>query len=256
MQTNNDDWDSHWELFGDPTSGHAANRYRKRLLAELIGRPSDESHIFDFGCGQGEIAVHLASRFRKCQVVGLENSDSGVKRAEKRAAEIGVGALFLQRDLMVFPSETDPLLEMSDVAVCSEVLEHLDSPIEFLTNVSRFMKKSSTLIVTVPSGPMTKFDKLLGHRRHFSRASISEVISAAGFEILKVQRAGFPFFNIYRLGAMLRGDQLISDLKNATETGKPSLSYRLMMKTFDILFKLNFPNSPFGWQLIVVARRT
>src|SRR5207247_2369477 len=99
-------------------------------------------------------------------------------------------------DLFATQPEIAPLEGWANAAVCSEVLEHVDSPVAFLRAASRYLMEGSTLVVTVPGGPFSAFDRHIGHRQHFTRASIRRVLENAGFEIERVTLAGFPFFNI------------------------------------------------------------
>src|SRR6185437_3453056 len=141
------------------------------------------------------------------------------------------------------------LKQAADVAICSEVLEHLDKPLLFLQNASRLFKKNGKLIVTVPDGYRSAYDHHIGHRRHFKSKEIKQLLEKAGFEVDIILTAGFPFFNLYKLLVILRGKKLIMDIKQKT------LSYgaRCMMFIFYWLFKMNVSWSPWGWQLIVVA---
>jgi hypothetical protein len=66
-------------------------------------------------------------------------------------------------------------------------------------------------------------------------------------------RAGFPFFNLYRLVVILRGKTLIADAA-ASSRASMSLLARTVMRVFEILFKVNLPNSPWGWQMVAIGR--
>jgi hypothetical protein len=59
-----------------------------------------------------------------------------------------------------------------------------------------------------------------GRRQHFSHNSISQVTQASGFEVLRVYRIGFPFFNLYRLTVIARGANLIEDVRTGSN-GSP-----------------------------------
>ena len=61
-------------------------------------------------------------------------------------------------------------------------------------------------MVTVPGGPRTAFDRHIGHRRHYTTDALRAVLDAAGLEVELVQGAGLPFFNLYKLLVMMRGD--------------------------------------------------
>jgi hypothetical protein len=66
-------------------------------------------------------------------------------------------------------------------------------------------------------------------------------------------RAGFPFFNVYRAVVRARGEALIEDV--SAEHADPSGPARLAMAAFRALFRLNLTRSPWGLQLVALARR-
>ena len=70
------------------------------------------------------------------------------------------------------------------------------------------------------------------------------------FEVEAVGRRGFPFFNLYRLMVILRGEKLIAD---AGGTRELPVGARLAMACFRFLFRFNGPGP--GWQLLAVARK-
>ena len=96
-------------------------------------------------------------------------------------------------------------------AVCSEVLEHLDDPEAMLANVRPFLAPGCKLVITVPAGPRSAFDKHIGHRAHFTTTRLERTLRAAGLDVVDLRGAGFPFFNLYRLAVVLRGKKLIED---------------------------------------------
>src|SRR5690606_32387947 len=140
-------------------------------------------------------------------------------------------------------------------AVCSEVLEHVDDPAAFLREARRLLAEDARLVVTVPGGPMSAFDRHIGHRQHFTRASIRRVLEGAGFEVERTWLSGFPFFNLYRLTVIARGERLVRDV----ESGGRGPTSRLadgVMAAFRGVFRLNLGDSRFGWQVVALARKT
>src|SRR5262249_54462953 len=136
-----------------------------------------------------------------------ELSERGVAIARTRAPQ----ARFLRRDLLV-DGETDPSVSRwATHAVCSEVLEHVDEPERLLANSAAFLAPDARVIVTVPGGPMSAFDRHIGHRRHFTPAALAGTLGKAGYEVEMVSGAGFPFFNLYRLLVILQGQRLVEE---------------------------------------------
>lgn len=140
----------------------------------------------------------------------------------------------------------------ADLIVFSEVLEHLDNPSKFLGKISFYLKESGILILTVPSGPRSKYDIFIGHRVHYTPKSFSKVIknTTENYNIDKIYRTGFSFFNLYKSIIILRGKSLIKDVSK----GHVSKFAILFMNLFNFLFNFNIKKSSFlGWQLIAIC---
>ena len=102
---------------------------------------------------------------------------------------------------------------------------------------------------------MSAFDRHIGHRQRFTRTSITAVLEKAGYTVEKVYLAGFPFFNLYRLLVIARGEGLARDIEMQSRGISASLA-SFTMKFFRLLFYGNLSDSPFGWQIVAVARKT
>jgi 2-polyprenyl-3-methyl-5-hydroxy-6-metoxy-1,4-benzoquinol methylase len=248
------DWDRHWNRFGRAVRDNPATLYRRHLIWDGMRRQSAGARILDIGSGQGELAIWLAQEFPGTEIRGVEYSAAGVDRSREAATEarIGMRLSFSQRDLLEPQVMEDSERHWATVAICSEVLEHVDFPEVLLANAREYLDPECCLIVTVPSGPRTSFDRHIGHRRHFTKRSLSEVLEKSGFEVLVLRRAGFPFFNLYKLVVLLRGRALIADLDRDSPAPYSRLS-DAVQRVFGIAFKWNLDSSPFGWQLYASA---
>jgi 2-polyprenyl-3-methyl-5-hydroxy-6-metoxy-1,4-benzoquinol methylase len=251
-----DDWDAHWSNYGD-TSGdlNPANRMRERVILSLLGEIAGGSTILDIGSGQGDLAFLLAERFSDSKVVGVEYSAEGVARARRTAAERSSTATFLERNLLEPIPDGEAASVQAQYAVCSEVLEHVDDPAELLGHAKAYLAPGCRLVITVPGGPRSAFDRHIGHRQHFTPASLASAIERAGLEVVRTARAGFPFFNLYKSLVIARGEKVIADVESHDDPGSGgSGAARSVLKVLDRLFYLNAPPGPFGWQIVGVAR--
>jgi len=247
--TDRDAWDAHWSEINDATELNPAQIYRHRLLTQLVQRFRKSSDtIIDFGSGQGDLIRMLAPTIKNCRVLGFELSVTGIAIARTKTPNAEFYAIDLQTD---DPPYAD-IQGMGTLGVCSEVIEHLDHPHKFLVNVKKFMAPGSKLIITVPSGPMNAFERSIGHRQHFTQESITHLVQMAGLTVFATYRAGFPFFNLYKLIAKMRGEKAREDA-GASANGRPSALLKIVFAVFRLLFKFNFRDSPLGWQLIVIA---
>jgi SAM-dependent methyltransferase len=249
MPLERDDWNDHWAKYADSANENPAQAYRRRLIALALSSHGRPARILDIGSGQGDMAAYLRDVFPEAKIRGIELSQTGVDIARKKVPT----ATFTQRDLLE-PAVLSPAeREWATHAVCTEVLEHVEAPEVLLAAAQAYLAPGGWLFVTVPGGPMSAFDRHIGHRRHYRPADLRAVLESGGLETVAVSGAGFPFFNLYRLLVILRGKRLVQDAKS--EAGQLPWSARAVMRLFSVLFRLNLDNFPWGWQIVALARK-
>ena len=149
-------------------------RGRRRILGELMRglALAPGVQILDAGCGSGRNMVDLA---RLGTVTGLEISDVSFERARER----GVGEV-------VRGSITEaPLPDARfDVAVCLDVIEHIEDDLRALRELHRVVRPGGTLLVTVPAYQWlwSEHDVINHHKRRYTRKTLSAVAAQAGWD--------------------------------------------------------------------------
>ncbi|HEX6994498.1 MAG TPA: class I SAM-dependent methyltransferase [Gammaproteobacteria bacterium] len=152
--------------------------YVCRQLAAL-GR---KGTLLDFGCGWG---TQLEAAVRNgWQAVGLEVDPRKIDYCREHGLHAVLGDL---RDR--------PFPEASfDAAVAEQVFEHLYSPIEYMRELHRVLKPGGLLYVAVPNlggidarskGPRWDMVHPASHVRYFDRASLADLLSRCGFDVLR-----------------------------------------------------------------------
>jgi SAM-dependent methyltransferase len=242
-----DDWDRHWDDYASSAERNPAQRFRRKLILSMLRDAGNSAsvvpeRVLDIGSGQGDFAAEMAETFPGAKLLGLELSASGVEAARRKVP----GAEFVQWDLLADHRPPAHLLNWASHAVCAEVLEHLDEPERLLANASAWLEPACRLIVTVPGGPMSQFDRHIGHRKHYRPDELRALLERVGFDVESAHGAGFPFFNLYRRVVIARGSKLIRDVAS-----KPSIAARIAMRGFDQLFRWNLTTC--GWQTVAVA---
>lgn len=250
--TDQDDWDEHWDRYGEAAKGNPANDYRHAMILKLLGPLPKGSVLLDIGSGQGQFAVDFQVENPDVTVLGVEYSGEGVRRAQLAAQRAGTGARFYERDLL------EPVTLAADQppathAVCSEVLEHVEDPTRLLSHATALLAPGAKVIVTVPGGPRSAFDRHIGHFRHFTRSSLHQVLTDAGLDVDRVLRTGFPFFNLYKLAVIARGEKLVEDMARRGPAAESSRLEQAVTTVFRRTFPHNRDDSRFGWQLAAVA---
>jgi SAM-dependent methyltransferase len=148
-------------------------RGRRRVLARVIDGLALPAHarILDAGCGSGRNMVDLA---RRGTVTGIEVSDASVAVARER----GVGEV-IAGSVMQMPFADNGF----DLAVCLDVIEHLEDDLGALRELRRVVAPGGALLVTVPAYQWlwSGHDEVNHHRRRYTARSLRRVAEQAGW---------------------------------------------------------------------------
>ncbi|MCW3001224.1 MAG: Methyltransferase type 12 [Conexibacter sp.] len=248
VSADSDDWDRHWDDYAAAAEENPAQLYRRRLALRLLEADGTPQRLLDIGSGLGDFLLTASERWQQAELLGLEPSEVGVRRSQGKVPR----AQFITGNIMADADVPPDLERWATHAVCSEVLEHVDDDEGLLAASRRLMGAGCRLVVTVPGGTMSAFDRHIGHRRHYTPGSLASVLRQAGFEVELTAGAGFPFFNLYRSLVIARGERLVDDVRSGG--GVPSAAARAAMLAFRPLFRLNATRSPWGTQIVGVAR--
>jgi SAM-dependent methyltransferase len=146
----------------------AWERRRALLLGEL--RPGER--WLDLGCGAGRF-LGLAPNG-----IGVDVARGAVERARRHAADV---RLLEGDDLPVGHGEVS-------LVWCSEVVEHVADAVGLLQECRRVLAPGGRILLTTPGHPWWRrldpatFDPRSDHLRFFTRASLREVLTEAGFD--------------------------------------------------------------------------
>lgn len=244
-----DDWNDHWSRYASAVEQSPAQAYRRDLVFERLGldRAAGTPRIVELGSGQGDLSREIKMRWPHAELLGLDLSETGIEIARKKVPD----GVFVQADFTQPLPLADEFVGWATHAVCTEVLEHVEDPVLVLKNARRCLAPGARLVVTVPAGPMSAFDRHIGHRRHFTLELLREVLTGAGLELESMNGAGFPFFNLYRLLVVARGSRLVDDVAPG---GHMPRSANAALRAFSWLFRLNSDSTTRGWQLVATAR--
>ena len=154
--------DRHWWYRGRRT---VLNRVIKDLDLP------EHARILDAGCGSGRNMLELA---RRGTVSGVEVSDTSAELARERHAGEVISGSVVQ---MPFASES------FDLAVCLDVLEHLEDDLAAMQELRRVVAPDGSLLVTVPAYQWlwSGHDEVNHHRRRYTQRSLRSVAEKAGW---------------------------------------------------------------------------
>jgi SAM-dependent methyltransferase len=241
-----DDWEAHWSSFAEAAERNPAQAFRRRLVLARLAAHGPPERYLDIGSGQGDLALAVANRWPGAATAGIELTRRGVEIAAHKLPR----GRFQQFDLLTGEPPLPGFEAWATHATCSEVLEHVDEPERFLASARRWLAPGALLVVTVPGGPMSAFDRHIGHRRHYATGELGALLEATGFAVLECGGAGFPFFNVYRRTVIARGERLVSDVDAARGLSRPA---RTAMAVFDRLLAVNPTRGRRGWQVYAAA---
>ena len=118
--------------------GMRHNDVRKLLTAHVaLGRPCTD--ILDIGCGRGELLRSLA---------GGNHRLSGCDWLESLADSRGISYRAIDLNRTGLAGYDDIAF---DVVLCSDVIEHLESPAMLLREIARVLRPNGTAIISFPN---------------------------------------------------------------------------------------------------------
>jgi SAM-dependent methyltransferase len=180
---------------------------RNRLQA-LCFPPGRGNVLVEIGCGEGDVLLAMASRYRK--LVGTEMSAIRLDRARARLAAFDFTGILAQNESLA------PIADESvDRVLSADVIEHVVDPYRHIAEIHRILKPGGDFIVNTPNvafvlrrfqlalgvfpstsaGSEGLGDPLLfdgGHLHYFTMASLAGLLERHGFDIVK--RIGFGRF--------------------------------------------------------------
>jgi SAM-dependent methyltransferase len=171
--------EDHWWYVGRRRVIHAA--------VGTLGLPPG-ARILDAGCGSGRNMVEFA---QYGTVTGLELADASVALARAReVGEVVHGSVYE----MPFPADS------FDLGVSLDVIEHLDDDRLSLRELRRVVRPGGRALITVPAYPWlwSSHDRVNHHRRRYTRSSLLDAASDAGWEPVRVS-----YFNSLLLPAAI-----------------------------------------------------
>lgn len=161
------------------------HRVLRRLLAVM---PDAPVHVLDAGTGFGQHAYWLLRQDPRVHVTAVDVKDEYLERAERFFSDAGLAARidFRHADLTA-----QPLSEATfDLAMCVDVLEHIEDDEAALRNIARSLREGGLLVVNTPSDrggsdAPGEGEGFIGEhvRDGYSPADLQRWLEAAGFEV-------------------------------------------------------------------------
>jgi 2-polyprenyl-3-methyl-5-hydroxy-6-metoxy-1,4-benzoquinol methylase len=172
---------------------HRWSSLRGQTRHDLLARIStDAKQILEFGCGEAPLGAALKER-QKCRVVGIELDAKAAAIARKRIDDVYCA------DVREIVSILD---EQFDWIIGGDIVEHLDEPWSFLSDLRRVAAPGGHLLLSLPNIANAavvsdllhgRFDYVymgltcVGHVRFFTRRSIEDMLAIAGWTVVSIE---------------------------------------------------------------------
>ena len=222
----------------------AAPRFRVSTIIGLLHEFGPRS-VVDLGCGGGEMLLEVRREFPSSLLCGIDIAEHQILANR----ELSPGIEWRLADLEGDDPFDEGMEGRFDAVMATEIIEHVSNPDAFLRNARRLSSPGGgVLIVSTQSGPVLETERRVGHRRHFTAGEMTALLSASGWEPVRVWNAGFPFHDLSKRLANLDPDRTMRSFSEKPYTGLQN-SICLLLRW---LFKLNSKSR--GAQLFAVAR--
>jgi SAM-dependent methyltransferase len=183
------------EVLTKAYSGKSADYFcgvRRDIVDDLpAGRPLT---VLEIGCGSGATLSFAKSQGKAARVIGIELDPQSAATARNNVDEVLEGNV----EAMELPFAQSSI----DVAIMSEVLEHLVDPWRFLKKLHPLITKGGLLYASSPNVAHISILRMLlrnrwdytdcghldwTHLRWFTPATYREMIELAGFKVIWIR---------------------------------------------------------------------
>ena len=159
----------------DKDTGTGVDRSRRLLdqVTRHIAFPA-EGRLLDIGAGNGSLLRVFGKINPDWSMIGTETND---KLRDEIEAIPGVEAFHT--------AAPETLPGIFDLISMLHVLEHIPQPVAFLRGLSKKLGLNGNILIQVPYFCSNPFDLAIAdHCSHFTPASLSAVLNAAGYRVL------------------------------------------------------------------------
>jgi len=194
-----------------------AGSCRYKIILDIIINGKPES-VLDMGCGSGYLGFLIKKSAPQITVHGFDISDVALVKTEMIDLKYQ-----LDLDKQDIP-QTDGYY---DVAVCSELLEHIYDVKHGLEEMYRILKRGGLGIITVPNHGFWKFrlhsligklPSIIADERHlhtFNLALLKQKTEEAGFKVSKVDGCRSRFLILNKISTSLFSDTIILQVEKS-----------------------------------------
>jgi ubiquinone/menaquinone biosynthesis C-methylase UbiE len=155
-----------------------ARRYR-RWLCDLA-RPYLGEHPIEIGSGNGDYALEWVD-----SVISFTVTEAEDGRYRALADRFATHPVVNTMPLLLGDGSTASSVRTHSAAVAFNVFEHIPDDVGALKSLRDVVQPGGAVVLVVPAFPsaMSRFDRLVGHERRYTRASLQAAMTAAGLRV-------------------------------------------------------------------------
>ncbi len=208
---------------------------RYHELLDEFEQYKQTKNILDVGCGRGWFLIEAQKRGWK--VYGTEYSKKAIELCTAQGIEMKQGVL-----------RASDFKETFDVITSFEVIEHINNPVDEISQVSQLLRKQGLFYCTTPNFNSLNRYYLKSdynvihypeHLSYYTKKTLKNLMKAHGFRPLKVLTTGFSFSRVK--SSKGEDEKLISagstdeKVRNKMES---NLIFRFIKLTLNVLLNL------------------
>lgn len=133
----------------------------------------------DVGCGKGAMLRYFTEEFPQWQAYGFDVSEIYRPFLQK---------ILPQKNVLIGdPGILSQFEESFDLVSAFEVLEHVESPTDFIRNAYNMLKPNGYLYLQIPDIEKAELDWLIAdHLSHFNKGILEQTLQSLGFNVVLV----------------------------------------------------------------------
>jgi len=166
------------------SSNDGAAQKRSNLYIDWISSVINtkiDGTLLDVGCGNGSFIKEFGNHHHSWKKIGYELNDINKKTIEKIP------------NTLFFSGDINKINEKINLVTLIHCFEHLINPLNFLEKIKSLVGAEAYVFLQLPNLKTSPFDILISdHCSHFTKDTLTNIISFAGFDIVDVSESVVP----------------------------------------------------------------
>ena len=202
---------AHFYESRNPIIKYYVNARIKAILNEIDSRKD----VLEVGHGEGYSTALIAKKAKS--VVAFDIHKPAQEIAIQHVRNVGVEkkVTFFLHDVT---NPNFPFEQKFDVIICSEILEHLETPIEVLRTLIPLLNKNGRFIITVPNETILwlgrkilfpfkshELEDVAAHKTKLDKKTFDNIANILDLQITKFMRIPIPILNLNEFYVMEKG---------------------------------------------------